>query len=235
MMSRASLFTKLGQTDYAAEIAQIREANPDSVFFFLPGGMGIAFLKQHAAAGLDIPVYGPAFSFDEIILGAVGDAALGVKNTSQWAYDLDNATNKAFVESFRAEYGRTPTLYASQGFDTANLILSALDQAPASDKDAFRAALKAAKFSSVRGDFKFGNNNHPIQDILVREVVALVTASRRTSWSVLRLKTCRTRSPPIANSKHITLEEGGAGRVPPFFLAKRQGLMSGNGPCQQPS
>jgi branched-chain amino acid transport system substrate-binding protein len=165
------IYTKLGQKDYAAEIAQIRAAGADSVFFFLPGGMGIAFMKQYAGAGVGLPVFGPAFSFDEIILGAVGDAALGVFNTSQWAYDLDNPTNKAFVESFRAAYGRTPTLYASQGFDTANLILSALKVARPSDKKAFREALRAAKFDSVRGKFRFGNNHHPIQDIYVREVV----------------------------------------------------------------
>ncbi|MXU63870.1 ABC transporter substrate-binding protein [Oceanomicrobium pacificus] len=166
------IYTKLGQEDYAAEISQIRASDADSIFFFLPAGMGIAFTKQYAASGAELPLYGPAFSFDEIILGAVGDAALGVKNSSQWAYDLDNPANAAFVDSFRAKYDRTPTLYASQGFDTANLILSALGKADPSDKDAFRAALKEADFDSVRGDFAFGNNNHPIQDIYIREVVA---------------------------------------------------------------
>ncbi|PLS21851.1 ABC transporter substrate-binding protein [Neptunicoccus cionae] len=165
------LLTKLGQTDYASEIAQIRASGADSVFFFLPGGMGISFLKQYADSGIDLPVVGPAFSFDQGILQAVGDAALGVRNTSQWSKDIDNATNKAFVESFQAEYGRLPSLYASQGFDTANLLLSAMGKASISDADAFRAALKEADFSSTRGDFKFGNNNHPIQDIYVREVI----------------------------------------------------------------
>ncbi|MEQ8480900.1 MAG: ABC transporter substrate-binding protein [Hoeflea sp.] len=165
------LYTKLGQTDYAAEIAEIRASGADSVFFFLPGGMGIAFMKQYAGAGVDVPLLGPAFSFDQAILQAVGDAALGVKNTSQWSKDLDNETNKAFVESFQAEYDRLPSLYASQGFDTANLLISAMDAASISDKDAFRAALKAANFKSTRGDFKFGPNNHPIQDIYVREVI----------------------------------------------------------------
>ena len=49
------LFTKVGQTDYAAEIAQIRASGADSVFFFLPGGMGINFVKQFVAAGLSVP------------------------------------------------------------------------------------------------------------------------------------------------------------------------------------
>ena len=75
------------------------------------------------------------------------------------------------MKAFRAKYGRTPTLYASQGYDTANLILSALKAAHPSDAKAFRAALRAARFDSVRGKFRFGNNQHPIQDIYVREVV----------------------------------------------------------------
>lgn len=165
------VYTKLGQTDYAAEIAQIRASDADSVFFFLPGGMGISFLKQYSGSGVDLPVVGPAFSFDQGILQAVGEAALGVKNSSQWSKDIDNPANKQFVEAFQAEYGRLPSLYASQGYDTANLLLSAIEKADVKDSDAFLAALKAAEFDSVRGNFSFGPNNHPVQDIYVREVI----------------------------------------------------------------
>jgi branched-chain amino acid transport system substrate-binding protein len=165
------LYTKLGQTDFAAEIAQIKASGADSVFFFQPGGMGIAFTKLFAGSETGLPMIGPGFSFSQDILGAVGEAALGVHNTAQWSPDLDNAANKAFVASFEAEYGRIPSLYASQGFDTANLILSALAVAPVSDADGFRAALEAADVSSVRGDFTFNTNHHPIQDIYAREVV----------------------------------------------------------------
>jgi len=102
----------------------------------------------------------------------VGEAALGVVNTSQWSKDIDIPVNQAFVESFQAEYGRLPSLYASQGFDTANLLISALEKADPSDNEAFRAALReAADFDSTRGDFRFGNNQHPIQTIYAREVI----------------------------------------------------------------
>ncbi len=168
------VYTKLGQKDYAAEIATLRAAKPDAVFFFLPGGMGISFLKQYNQAGLagQIPLFGPAFSFDQGILGAVGEAALGVINSSQWNKDLDNAANKAFVNNYQKAYGRLPSLYASQGYDAARLIASALKAVGgASDINALRAALKKADFESVRGKFSFGPNNHPIQDIYMREVV----------------------------------------------------------------
>jgi branched-chain amino acid transport system substrate-binding protein len=165
------IYTKLGQTDYAAEIAQIRASGAEAVFFFLPGGMGIAFTKQYAQSGVGLPLLGPAFSFSQDVLGAIGDAALGVKNSASWSHDLDNEANKEFVEAFKAEYKRLPSVYAAQAWDTANLILSAAAKASVKDKDAFRAALKAADFKSVRGKFKFNTNNHPIQDIYVREVV----------------------------------------------------------------
>jgi branched-chain amino acid transport system substrate-binding protein len=165
------VYTKLGQTDYSAEIAQIRDSGAESVFFFLPGGMGIAFMKQYAQSGVNIPVMGPGFSFSQDVLPAIGDAALGAKNSASWSKDLDNPKNKQFVEGFKAEYNRLPSIYAAQAYDTANLILAAAATASVKDADSFRAALKAARFESVRGKFKFNTNNHPIQDIYVREVV----------------------------------------------------------------
>jgi branched-chain amino acid transport system substrate-binding protein len=114
---------------------------------------------------------GPAFSFDQGILGAIGDAAIGVKNTSHWSKDLDVPGNAAFVEAFQAEYGRLPSLYAAQGYDTGLLLASAAAKADVKDTDAFRAALAEADFQSVRGKFSFGANQHPIQDIYMREVI----------------------------------------------------------------
>ncbi|MGN7772628.1 ABC transporter substrate-binding protein [Phyllobacterium sp. 22552] len=165
------VYTQVGQTDYAAEIAQIRDSGADSVFFFLPGGMGISFMKQYAQSGVKTPVMGPGFSFDQDVLRAIGDAALGVKNSATWSKDLDNDANKKFVEAFKTEYKRLPSIYAAQSWDTANLILAALSKASVKDKEAFKAALKAADFKSVRGKFVFNNNNHPIQNVYVREVV----------------------------------------------------------------
>jgi branched-chain amino acid transport system substrate-binding protein len=168
-------YTKLGQKDYAAEIATLRSAKPDAVFFFLPGGMGISFIKQYNQAGLtkEIPLFGPAFSFDQTILSAVGKAALGVMNSSQWNKDIINPANKRFVDDFKKAYGRLPSLYASQGYDTARLIGSAIKAVGGnmSKKDAFREALRKADFESVRGSFRFGPNHHPIQDIYIRKVV----------------------------------------------------------------
>ena len=167
-------YTELGDTDFAQTIAQIREEDPDAVYFFYPGGMGIAFVQQYVESGLqeEIPIYGPTFSFDESLVDAIGEPALGLQNGSFWAPDLDNEANTAFVEAYREAYGTTPTNYAAQGYDTANLILSGLEAVDwnVEDTAALREAIRAADFDSVRGDFEFGTNQHPVQDWYILEV-----------------------------------------------------------------
>jgi branched-chain amino acid transport system substrate-binding protein len=168
------VYTKLGQLDYSAELAEARAAKPDAVYTFLPGGMGINFIKQFVGAGLskDITLLQPGFGADQDIIRPVGDAMLGIFDTAHWALDLPNAANKKFVAEFEKEYKRLPTVYAAQGYDAALLIDAAVRdvKGKVEDKDAVRKALKAAKFQSVRGDFKFNTNQYPIQNYYLREV-----------------------------------------------------------------
>lgn len=170
--AQAEIFTEFGATDYAGAIAQIRDADPDGVYFFYPGAMGIAFVRQFNEAGLDIPLFAPNPPIGETLVDAIGESSLGLQSASFWTPDLDVAANGEFVEAFREAYDRTPTAYAAQSYDTANLLISALDATgDPSDTAAMREALGAADFDSVRGDFRFGNNNHPIQDWYLTEVV----------------------------------------------------------------
>jgi branched-chain amino acid transport system substrate-binding protein len=167
-------YTPLSQLDYGAELSKMRASGADAVYIFLPGGLGVNFIKQFVGAGLskDMTLFGPGFSGDEDVIRAVGEPMLGMFNTSQWAHDLDNAANKRFVADFQKDYGRLPTLYASQGYDAARLMDAAVRDAKGKldDKDAVRKALKAAKFDSVRGAFKFNTNQFPIQDFYLRVI-----------------------------------------------------------------
>lgn len=168
------IYTKLGQLDYAAELAQIRATKPDALFFFLPGGMGINFVKQFVAAGLsrDVQLFAPGFSADEDVIKAVGNSMLGMFNSSHWAHDLDNPENKRFVADFQKEYGRLPSLYASQGYDAALLMDAAVRdvKGKVEDKEALRKALEAKRFKSVRGEFKFNANHYPVQNYYLRVI-----------------------------------------------------------------
>jgi branched-chain amino acid transport system substrate-binding protein len=170
----AEVYTQLGQLDYAAELAQVRAAKPDALYIFLPGGMGINFIKQFVASGLsrDVPLIVPGFGSDQDIIRPVGDAMLGLFDTAHWAMDLDNAANRKFVPAFEKEYRRLPTVFAAQGWDTAMLIDAAVRdvKGKVEDVEAVRKAMKAARFDSVRGAFKFNRNQMPIQNYYLRVV-----------------------------------------------------------------
>lgn len=160
-------YTSLDQADFAAEMAQIRNAKPDVVYEFEPGGLGIAFMRQYQQAGLlkDIPMVVHPASLDHVIVQAVGDAAQGVQVTSHWNDDFDNPVNKAFVAAWKAKFGDRPiTYYAAQGYDAALLIGTGLEKSGIDDVPAFRKALLTSDIKSVRGSFKFGPNQHPVQD-----------------------------------------------------------------------
>jgi branched-chain amino acid transport system substrate-binding protein len=168
------MYTKLGQLDYAAELTQIRAAKPEALYVFLPGGMGVNFIKQFVAAGLskDIQLIVPLWGSDQDIIRAVGDPMLGLFSVGHWSIDLDNPANRRFVSEFEKEYKRLPTGYAASGYDTALLLDSAVRKVKGKieDKDALRAALRAADFKSVRGEFKFGPNQYPVQNYYLQLV-----------------------------------------------------------------
>ena len=162
------IYTKLDQTDFAAELARVRALKPDAVFQFHPGGLGITFTKQYVQAGLmdTVPMVVSEVSMEPRVLAAVGDAALGMNVTGHWNADFQNAASQKFVRDFTAKYNRAPTPYAQQGYDTAKLIGSALRavNGDLAKDDAFRAALRKADFTSTRGGFRFNTNQHPVQD-----------------------------------------------------------------------
>jgi len=169
------IYTRLNQLDYSAEIARIRSLRPKAVYAFLPGGLGISFVKQYAEAGLKgiVPLLLPGFSADQDVIQGAGEALLGLANSSHWALELSNSTNRRFVSEFRRAYGRIPTLYAAQGFDTALLLDAAIREAKGqiADKESMLKALRTAKWESTRGPFRFNRNHFPIQDYYLRRVV----------------------------------------------------------------
>ncbi len=189
------VYTTMNQLDYAGEIAAIQARKPESVYIFLPGGMGINFIKQYKLAGMSkiAPLIGPNFAFEEDILRAVSDAALGSLNASHWANDTANPENKAFIAAFEAEHKRLPSAYAAMGYEVTQLLAAALPllKGNLQDKEALVKALETAKFKSIRGNFKFNRNHMPIQDWVMRAVVR-DDQGRVTNKTVDRIATGHT-------------------------------------------
>ena len=169
---------KDAQLDFSAELAKAKASGADGIFVFYPGKAGGAFIKQYQQAGLqgEIALY-TVFTVDSIALPKLQEAAmtgvLGSLNTQFWGPDLDTPQNKQFVSGFKKAYGRYPSFYAAQSYDTIFLIKSAVEAVGGNmdDMDGMRAAMMKADFPSVRGPFRYGNNHFPIQNFYLRKVV----------------------------------------------------------------
>jgi branched-chain amino acid transport system substrate-binding protein len=166
------LYVPLTQMDFQSEIARIAADKPDAVFAFMPGGLGVNLVKQYRQAGLANIPFLSAFTVDESVLPAEGDAAVGFYAGTNWAPNMDNPANKAFVAAFEKAYGYVPATYAAQGYDTAMLLNAALTKTggDASDRDKLRAAIETASFDSVRGGFRFGVNHFPVENFYLAQV-----------------------------------------------------------------
>ncbi|MEY2994092.1 MAG: hypothetical protein RL357_1027 [Pseudomonadota bacterium] len=166
------------QLDFSAELAKARESGAEALFVFYPGAAAGAFSKQYHQAGLSkvLPLYS-VFTIDGISLpklqAANFEGVLGSRVTQSWDPSLDNAANKKFVTDFKAKFGTYPSFYAAQSYDSIMLIASAVKATGGNmaDKAAVRKALKAANYESTRGKYSYGNNNFPIQNFYLREVV----------------------------------------------------------------
>ncbi|MFL4975172.1 MAG: ABC transporter substrate-binding protein [Microvirga sp.] len=166
-------YVPLNNLDFQSELAKIAAAQPDALFTFMPGGMGVNLVRQYRQAGLVERVpFLSAFTVDESTLPAQQDAAIGLLGGMTWAPNMDNPVNKAFVAAFEKEFSYVPGSYAMQAYDTAKLIDSALKTTGGNtaDKKALSAAIRKADFKSARGPFKFNTNGYPIQDFYLVKV-----------------------------------------------------------------
>jgi branched-chain amino acid transport system substrate-binding protein len=168
------VYTQTNQPDYSVEISQIQLAKPDAVYVFYPGSMGVNFIKQYRQAGMadKIPLLSSA-TVDGSTLPALRQDALGTITNAPYAPDVDNPQNHQFAAAYEKRFGRPASFYAAQSYDAANLLASVIKKLDGKfgDKEAVRAAIKAADFQSVRGPFSFNTNQFPIANFYRVEVV----------------------------------------------------------------
>jgi branched-chain amino acid transport system substrate-binding protein len=160
------LYPPFTQLDYSAELAQVQQAKPAAVYTFLPGGVGINFIKQFHGFGLEATTRIYTDIIDQTMLPATGADAIGVASAAWWTETMKSDLSEKFVADYDAKFHRLPSLEAAEGYDTARLIDGALKDTGGSvaDKTAFRKALAAARFASLRGKFRFNRNHFPFAD-----------------------------------------------------------------------
>jgi len=168
------LWPPLGTNDFGPFLAQIKR-DADAVFAVMVAASSLRFPKQYQDAGLKarLPLIGGGTSFDEFVLPALGDEAIGAISPLIYSAAIDTPVNQRFVKEFRKKYGKVPGYYAEASYTAARWIAEAAKAVGGNieDKEKFLAALKKVEISDApRGPIKLDTYGNPIQNIYVRKV-----------------------------------------------------------------
>ncbi|HEX3115836.1 MAG TPA: ABC transporter substrate-binding protein [Bradyrhizobium sp.] len=161
--------------DFAPFLQRMKDAKPDALYVFVPGGQGGNFMKQFSERGLDkagIKIIGPGDVMDDDLLNNMGDAALGAVTAHMYSAAHKSPKNAAFVAAYRKMFASRPGFVAVGGYDGIHLIYQALKKTGGkSDGDALVDAMKGMTWESPRGPVSIDPATRDIvQNIYIRKV-----------------------------------------------------------------
>jgi branched-chain amino acid transport system substrate-binding protein len=106
-----SVHMPLQNPDYVPFMQRAKDAGPDAVFAFVPGGKdATALMKTFGDLGLKqagIKLIGPGDITSDEELHNMGDVAVGVVTAFHYSAAGKRPANEAFVKAYKAEYGPT--------------------------------------------------------------------------------------------------------------------------------
>ena len=162
--------------DFSAFVQRAKDANPEAIFVFAPGGsQPVALAKSFVERGIDpgkIKILGQGEITDEQSLKNMGDVALGIVTAYHYDYNHDSAMNRDFVKAYKGAYGRHPDIYSIGGYDGMHLIYEALKKTGGNtDGEALIAAAKSLRWESPRGPVAIDPDTRDIvQTVYIRRV-----------------------------------------------------------------
>ncbi len=169
--------TPVANPDFSAFVQRVKDANPQAVYIFIPGGAQPAAIgKALADKGLLPPavkVFGQGELTQPEAIESMGANAKGIITTFHYTLERDDPINVAFVKAFGdANNGRTPDLFSVGGYDGMHLIYEALKKTNGNaDGDALVEAAKGMSWDSPRGPMSIDPETRDVvQTVYIREV-----------------------------------------------------------------
>jgi branched-chain amino acid transport system substrate-binding protein len=162
--------------DFAPFIQRAKDANPDAIYIWVPGGPQPAAIgKSLAERGVDpkkVKVLGQGELTQEDALKSMGDAGLGLITAFHYDYNHQSAKNKAFVAAYNAEFKRNPDMFSVGGYDGMHVIYEALKKTGGkTDGESLVNAAKGMQWESPRGPMSIDPQTRDVvQTVYIRRV-----------------------------------------------------------------
>jgi branched-chain amino acid transport system substrate-binding protein len=166
----------VANADFSAFVQRAKDANPEAIFIFVPGGTQPAAIgKALASRGItpqNTKILGGGEITFEDALKSMGDDAIGIITAFHYDYNHASPLNKEFVTAYNKAFGRNPDIYSIGGYDGMHLIYAALEKTggKADGQDLIDAA-KGMTWESPRGPLSVDPETRDIvQTVYIRRV-----------------------------------------------------------------
>jgi branched-chain amino acid transport system substrate-binding protein len=162
--------------DFTAFLQRAKDANPDGIYIWVPGGPQPAAIgKAIAERGIDkskVKIMGQGELTYEDALKSMGDAGLGLITAFHYDFYHQSAKNKAFVAAYNAEFKRNPDMFSVGGYDGMHALYEALKKTGGkADAEALIEAVKGMSWESPRGPMRIDPETRDvIQTVYIRRV-----------------------------------------------------------------
>jgi branched-chain amino acid transport system substrate-binding protein len=165
------IWPPLGTKDFGPYLPTLKP-DADAIFSLMVGPMPLQFVKQLAASGNKKPVIGGGTSYDEFILPAMGDEAIGGVSPLQYSAAIDTPKNAEFVKAYRAKYNKVPSYFSESNYTTAQWIDETIKKTGGKfpGPEEFIKVMSGIKLDAVRGPVSLDESRNPVQNIYIRKV-----------------------------------------------------------------
>ena len=158
------------ETDFKAQLTKIKSANPDVII--LPDYYNVVGLIAKQARDMGITsqfLGGDGWESEELtkIGGTAVDGAIYINH--YYAEDTDENV-KNFVDSYTKKYNKTPDCFAALSYDTAKILVKAIEKANSTDGTAIRDALAGMEINSVTGNIKFNEERSAVKSAAIIKI-----------------------------------------------------------------
>jgi branched-chain amino acid transport system substrate-binding protein len=111
-------------TDFSPFLIKVRQNQPDVVCLNLAGNQVTNFVKQYAEFGLPYPTVG--FNLNTADAWAAGLGNLSGTWPTPWYHTLDTPGSKAYVDAFKAKWGKLPENHSWISYVAMNIMAAAM-------------------------------------------------------------------------------------------------------------
>jgi branched-chain amino acid transport system substrate-binding protein len=163
--------------DFSAYVQRIKDAKPEAVYIFIPGGSQPAAIgKALADKGLtppDTKLLGQGELTLPEALKSMGNNADGIITAFHYTLERKDPLNEKFVAGYeKLTNGREPDLFSIGGYDGMHLIYAALEKTKGdASGDALIKVAKGMSWESPRGPITIDPETRDIiQNVYIRKV-----------------------------------------------------------------